>query len=341
MAQKMPILPFHEQIVAALKRCDGYIMGATGQDPKKWEKNSWWFTQYSGEKRTKALYWREHAARVWDCNGMAEGIYQNYTGVSINTYARLNYANWCGIKGSGIIPTKYRVPGAAVFWGSSAADIHHVAYLDKPVNPNNPGGDWFIIEARGVMYGVVQTRLYSRLPNYWGLMDKYFDYSAVLGSGAEAVTPVMTHLGDRLLKNGTEGEDVRELQNMLVDLGYDCGKWGCDGDFGDATEMAVKAFQAKNGLEVDGKVGPKTVAALDAAMAAQKQAEANPKTVEIVGGTCYVRTAPKVDPDNILGAVIAGTKLPYDGMTSDDGWHLIEFKGKNGWVSGKYGKLVG
>lgn len=43
---------------------DGYIMGSRGQDPKKWTASSWWFTQYSGYQRKKALYRRANAARV-------------------------------------------------------------------------------------------------------------------------------------------------------------------------------------------------------------------------------------------------------------------------------------
>ena len=109
----MPISKFVSEIYAAYKRKDGYLMGATGQDPKKWSVNSWWFTQYSGKQREKALYWRSHAARVWDCCGLSEGLYKDYTGVDINTKARYNYAQWCSPKGSGSIPLQYRVPGTA------------------------------------------------------------------------------------------------------------------------------------------------------------------------------------------------------------------------------------
>lgn len=66
MAKKMPISSFVTELRNAWKRGDGYIMGSTGQNPKKWAKNSWWFTQYNGKQHTQALYWREHAARVWD-----------------------------------------------------------------------------------------------------------------------------------------------------------------------------------------------------------------------------------------------------------------------------------
>lgn len=138
-------------------------MGATGQNPKKWSVSSWWFTQYnsseySDAQRKKALYWREHAERVWDCNGMAEGLYKDYTGIDINTKARYNYAQWCGEKGSGMIPADKRIPGMAVFTGKKASEIPHVGFLVEPVDKDHPEGDWVVIEARGVSYGVVRTK---------------------------------------------------------------------------------------------------------------------------------------------------------------------------------------
>lgn len=331
MMKLMPVNLFVEQLVAAYERKDGYIMCATGQNPKKWAVTSWWFTQYTNAKQhAKALYWREHAERVWDCNGMAEGLYKDFSGVSINTQARYNYKDWCDPKGAGMIPEKYRVPGAAVFWGSSAGNIHHVAYLIEPVNEGHPEGDWYLIEARGVMYGVVKTRLHERKPDFWGWMSKYFDYAA----DAES-----KHLGWREMRNGDEGEDVRELQSDLIRLGYDCGKWGADGEFGDATEMAVIAFQCHEHLDPDGIAGSKTIAALEKALAEIGKQPDNPLHVRIEGGACYIRSAPNTN-GNILGAVIAGTVLPFGGERSENGWLLVDWKNKNGWVSGKYGRLT-
>lgn len=55
-----------------------------------------------------------------------------------------------------------------------------------------------------------------------------------------------------------QSEDVRKVQARLIELGYNCGSRGADGIFGDNTYKAVVAFQSKNGLEKDGKVGPLT-----------------------------------------------------------------------------------
>ena len=64
----------------------------------------------------------------------------------------------------------------------------------------------------------------------------------------------------RLLKLGSRGDDVKQLQNRLNELGYSCG--AADGIFGNATRTAVINFQRANGLAADGIVGPKTIAKL-------------------------------------------------------------------------------
>lgn len=54
---------------------------------------------------------------------------------------------------------------------------------------------------------------------------------------------------------GSSGSDVKKLQKMLNDNGYSLS---VDGQFGSKTQSAVKDYQKKNGLSVDGIVGNKT-----------------------------------------------------------------------------------
>lgn len=63
-----------------------------------------------------------------------------------------------------------------------------------------------------------------------------------------------------LLRYGSRGESVRQVQSRLNELGYWCGT--ADGIFGVNTRSAVRRFQSAKGLSVDGIVGPKTYSAL-------------------------------------------------------------------------------
>ena len=61
-----------------------------------------------------------------------------------------------------------------------------------------------------------------------------------------------------VLRKGAKGDNVKALQILLIGRGYGCGSYGADGDFGNATYNAVKAYQKDKGLSVDGVCGPKT-----------------------------------------------------------------------------------
>ena len=82
----------------------------------------------------------------------------------------------------------------------------------------------------------------------------------------------------KTIRKGNMGTLVKDLQTMLSKLGYDLGICGVDGDFGIATQNAVKEFQRthkdENGkaLTVDGIVGEKTWKALEKAVNASETA---------------------------------------------------------------------
>lgn len=69
-------------------------------------------------------------------------------------------------------------------------------------------------------------------------------------------TPEPTKAPTRTLKKNFTGEDVKQLQQALIDLGY--LNDAADGTFGTNTEEAVIRFQAVNGLSADGLAGVKT-----------------------------------------------------------------------------------
>ena len=98
-----------------------------------------------------------------------------------------------------------------------------------------------VIEARGRDYGVVKTKLAERNWNHYG-RPKMFK------AEIETPAPIM-----RELQKGDKGDDVKALQNALIQNGYDLSKYGADGDFGGETYKAVCVLQkaiskAENGI---------------------------------------------------------------------------------------------
>ena len=130
-----------------------------------------------------------------------------------------------------------------------------------------------------------QKELIKKNKNWEELIDTYGSLGKVFESGAlsadilaEAFDSVKTGATeleltiDRLLNKGTKGNDVKQMQKVLKQLGYELGNFGenkdgIDGIFGSVTQAAVRAFQEANGLTVDGIVGPETLKALKAATA--------------------------------------------------------------------------
>lgn len=119
---------------------------------------------------------------------------------------------------------------------------------------------------------------------------------------------------------------VKDVQKALIVWDSGClPRWGVDGEWGQETESAVKAFQTAKGMEPTGELDHATLCALGLRSA----------VVKVYGGTVNVRTAPDKETGKILGEVKAGDTLPYQGEDKD-GWHLIEYKHQNAWISGKW-----
>ena len=86
------------------------------------------------------------------------------------------------------------------------------------------------------------------------------------------------------LRQGSHGEAVKAVQKRLKELGYLTG--AADGVYGTMTVRAVKAFQEKNGLTVDGVCGETTLKKLNSSSAKKASDKADaPATEEEDDGT--------------------------------------------------------
>ena len=150
--------------------------------------------------------------------------------------------------------------------------------------------------------------------------------------------PKDTVLGDRILKKGMKGSDVKTLQEKLMELGYKLPKYGADGEYGSETIEAVKAFQKASGLSVDGQFGPKSLEALMDALAGDAPEDEDKPVasgnVEITGGTVNLRLGPGTQYESVAIAR-KGDKLD---KAEANGWIPVILGGKVVWVSPKYAK---
>lgn len=141
---------------------------------------------------------------------------------------------------------------------------HIGGYIGKTVNRN--GKLYNVIECTpsfggGIVYSWVDSdgtrRQYKNggKNGRWtknGLMTPWVDYSGTIPTPDPSTLPV--------LKQGSSGQAVVYLQELLIANGYDPN--GVDGYFGPGCDKAVRAFQKDHGLVVDGCVGPATWTAL-------------------------------------------------------------------------------
>lgn len=157
------------------------------------------------------------------------------------------------------------------------------------------------------------------------------------GSKAEAVVvPVTpTESAPDGLRRGDKGDDVRAMQRALMIWKSDClPRWGADGDFGQETEDALRAYQASAGLPVTGIYDDATRTALTAIGRMQY--------VRITGGSVNVRSAPGTGY-KVLGIVHQDYRLPYHGekhMMGETPWYCVAYDNQMGWVSGKFAEVI-
>ena len=85
--------------------------------------------------------------------------------------------------------------------------------------------------------------------------------SMVSGSDSQSGSPASPR---SVLRKGMQGEDVKQMQEKLNGLGYDCGE--ADGIFGQNTFRAVVTFQEDHQLDADGIAGRNTLAAIEEAL---------------------------------------------------------------------------
>ena len=255
-----------EKFQYALDNQFGYVWGGSGglwtaSDQKtkvnymvnkygtSWKKNSeakadnYYMTAMYGEK------WIGH--HVADCSGLFRWAMNQFK-IYISHGSNAIWKSYCSAKGnlSGGKRTdgKTLLPGTAVFTDHNGDKTHIGLYI----------GGGKVIEASGVQAGVCMSNVSASKWKCWGELKNVSYEHEDSGFPDQSVWRPT-------IRRGSKGEDVKYVQTILYKLGYNLGSYGIDGDFGRATEAAVKEFQRDHGLNADGVVGPLTYEALEKA----------------------------------------------------------------------------
>lgn len=224
----------------------GYVWGGRGEFYDEYERE-YLYNRYRTSKYNRDYYfgtqwrrWRNH--HVCDCSGLLEA----YSGINLTAH---DFYNKSVEKGS--MSSFPRQQGYLLFRKSSSNNrMVHVGVYDL---------DDRVIESKDSAYGVVETALRSGRWTHWGKphfinfvvnTDTDRDKPFTLGRYLRYTTPLM------------KGQDVKNVQSALTNMGYPLVKYGIDGSYGKECYAMVRKFQKANGLETDGIVGPSTTRAL-------------------------------------------------------------------------------
>lgn len=154
----------------------------------------------------------------------------------------------CKVKGA--ISTIPDVPGLLVF-----SEGHIGVYV----------GGGYVVDARNHSKGVVKKPISNHKWEEWGVCP-FFEYDREIVSNSTAGQEEnkkeegqTVNISFKVLTKGSKGKQVKALQHLLIANGCALPRYGADGSYGNETVAAVKKYQQKNGLQVDGNAGRQTL----------------------------------------------------------------------------------
>lgn len=215
-------------------------------------------------------------------------------------------------------------PGDQIFFTYAAGEVSHTGIVESVANgtvTTIEGNTSDQVARRS--YSIGDAVIYGYGRPKWEL--------AANGTSSNVIFDNPDPDTARILRLGVRGEDVTELQTQLLELGYDLGKWGADGDFGNDTYRAVMKFQTDYRLEpVDGEVGPVTRKAIEEALKKKKEAETVQATV--------AETEAESTPVQQIHLVVRHLTIEMEGPDVKLAQAALQCWGYSTIVSGIFGK---
>lgn len=218
------------------------IIGDVGKEPWHYlygsirvQTTAYWLSYYYEhhywKKMTHAKYveitskW-ESDDYATDCQGLLDAYLTYVMGIKTDISADINYRTWCTDKGLIAEIDRPFVIGEAVFEESAKSDgtryKNHVGWVCGFAADGVP----LVIEARGIAYGVVVTRMDEREWTHRGLMTNKFEYPEEENMGKlvfEVRRPMLQGDGYEKMQAALNAAGFTDANGNKLD---EDGKWG-------------------------------------------------------------------------------------------------------------------
>ena len=204
----------------------------------------WYYLYGTVKSKTTAARieerWRNHYSKTWtreaydratacmspgdfatDCQGLLDAYLTYELGEKTDVNADYNYRKWCTGKGKTSEIERPYMLGEAVFMANSRGKMSHVGWICGL----DSDGELLVVEARGLSYGVVITRLEARPWTHRGLMTKKFEYEEdrQMETKFEVTKPMLRGVGVAAMQRALNANGYTDDNgNELVED----GKWG-------------------------------------------------------------------------------------------------------------------
>lgn len=248
--------------------------------------------------------------------------YAKFAGTNLQGQAWCDmFVDWCFVQAFGILKAKELLGGFNAYTPTSAQYFKNMGHWYS--TPTVGDVIFFKNSSRichtGIVYKVTGENVYTIegntsgtsgvIANGGGVCTKVYDLnnSRIAGYGRPAYENTVTNSSPSIptrnyLQKGDIGSSVKTMQTMLIKCGFSCGSSGADGQFGDATEKAVKDFQKKYVLAVDGQYGVNSKAKLELLYSEVNKTPSTPSANTVIKNG-------QIHANNFCG-----TKIVTDGM---------------------------
>ena len=195
-------------------------------------------------------YWPGSSTRFFDCRGFTRWVLQQACGWTLQGAGATSQwntdSNWAE---KGTIADLPAGKVCCVFKCSGKTMEHTGLHI----------GNGIILHCSGeVKRGKTADRGWTHYAVPVCLKDQGNDGTVPSRCGEAETEGLSQGVSRPMLRSGSRGDAVKEMQEKLLARGYDLGKCGADGIFGRMTFIAVRAFQRAAGLKADGICGPLT-----------------------------------------------------------------------------------